>query len=196
MSAASAPILIHVADIAPQPWRNGGGQTRELLTRPVGESAWQLRISLAEVAGDGPFSRFPGVERWFAVVAGAGVRLTLDGQDRLLHPGHEPLCFSGELPVMCALIDGPTTDLNLMHAGGRAHMSLVRSGVAFRAPFAMRGLFTRAAGLWSAPGMAAVRLPALCLLWLDAADDAPWTFHAEDPAGQAPALALALAFAP
>jgi uncharacterized protein len=193
MSTASAPVLIPAAHVAAQPWRNGGGLTRELLTRPAGVSAWQLRISLAEVGSDGPFSRFPGVERWFSVIDGAGVRLGLPGQDRLLTPGHEPLHFSGELPVTCTLIGGPTTDLNLMHTRGRASMSLIRSGIAFRSPLAMRGVFTRVAGHWSTPQAGPVHLPAHCLLWLDQAADAPWTFHATIPAEPAPALALAFA---
>ncbi len=189
----ASPVLIRADDVAPQPWRNGGGLTRELLTRPVGAGSWQLRISLAEVAADGPFSRFPGIERWFAVIGGAGVRLGLDGRQCELRPGDEPLRFSGELAVSCALIDGPTTDLNLMHAGGRALMERIESGVAFTSPLPMRGLFMRVAGTWSAPGSARIRLPARCLLWLDRAGDVPWRFGADEPALPAPALALAFA---
>jgi environmental stress-induced protein Ves len=185
--------MIRAGDVPSQPWRNGGGLTRELLTWPASAPAWRLRISLAEVAADGPFSRFPGIERWFAVIDGAGVRLALDGEPHELRPGHQPLRFGGELPVNCALIDGPTTDLNLMHAGGRARMECVRSGVGFASPLPMRGLFTRLAGAWHAPGAAAVPLPARCLLWLEQAAGEPWTFVADDPAVPAPALALAYA---
>jgi environmental stress-induced protein Ves len=34
-----------------------------------------LRISVAEITRDGPFSAFAGVQRWFAVLEGAGVML-------------------------------------------------------------------------------------------------------------------------
>ena len=52
-----------VADrVAPQLWRNGGGQTRELAAAPAGEQ-WHWRISLAEVRQDGAFSAYPGVTR-------------------------------------------------------------------------------------------------------------------------------------
>lgn len=193
MSSTSIPILIQADAIAPQPWRNGGGLTRELLRWPVGAVDWRLRISLADVRSDGPFSIFPGIQRWFSVIDGAGVRLSLAAADHRLQPGHEPLCFSGELPVSCALVDGPTTDLNLMHAGGSASMARVQSGNAWRSPLSMRGLFTRAAGLWSTPDSPAMRVPAHCLLWLDAATDVPWTYIAENPQVLAPGLWLAFA---
>jgi environmental stress-induced protein Ves len=41
------------------PWKNGGGVTRELLAWPGGGD-WQVRISVAEIEADGPFSSFPG----------------------------------------------------------------------------------------------------------------------------------------
>lgn len=62
-----SPHLVRVSDVAPQRWRNGGGVTRELLSRPAGNS-WQVRVSVADIDADGPFSPFPGVERWFSVV--------------------------------------------------------------------------------------------------------------------------------
>lgn len=189
----TAEQLIRAGDVPTRPWRNGGGLTRELLTWPAGTSAWRLRISVAEVAADGPFSRFPGVERWFAVIAGAGVRLALDGARHELRPGHRPLQFSGAVPVSCSLIDGPTTDLNLMHAGGRARMAWVESGVTFASSMPMRGLFTRVPGAWRAPGANALRVPAQCLLWTDQAVAAPWSFVADDPSLAAPALALEFA---
>jgi uncharacterized protein len=195
MSSPSTPILIQADEVAAQPWRNGGGLTRELLRWPAAAAAadWQLRISLANVRSDGPFSIFPGIQRWFSVMDGAGVRLSLSGTDHLLQPGHEPLNFSGELPVNCVLVDGPTTDLNLMHAGGSASMARVQSGISWRSSLGMRGLFTRAAGLWSTPDLPAIRVSAHCLLWLDESTDVPWTFIAENPQVLAPGLWLAFA---
>ena len=190
MPRASTPILIQADEVAAQPWRNGGGRTRELLRWPAGTEDWQLRISLADVRSNGPFSVFPGIQRWFSVIDGAGVRLSLAGADHLLQPGHEPLCFSGELPVNCTLVDGPTTDLNLMHAGVSAGMARVQSGNAWRSSRSMRGLFTRAAGLWSSSDMPAMRLPAHCLLWLNYSTDVPWSFIAETPQGLTPGLWL------
>ena len=57
-----------------QPWRNGGGMTRELLAFPA-PAQWTVRISVADIQTSGPFSRFDGIERWFAVLDGDGVVL-------------------------------------------------------------------------------------------------------------------------
>lgn len=117
-------MIVDLATVAPQRWKNGGGLTRELLRWPdpgrapgtaAAADGWRLRLSVAEIARDGPFSPFPGVTRWFAVLAGAGVVLALPGGERVLRPGDAPLRFDGA--PGCRLLDGPTLDLNLMLAG-------------------------------------------------------------------------------
>lgn len=103
------------------PWRNGGGSTRELATWPDAET-WRWRMSVAQVQGRGPFSRFDGVQRWFAVLAGAGVRLSLQGQAHELTCLSEPFSFDGGTPVDCELLGGATQDFNLMVRAGAARM--------------------------------------------------------------------------
>jgi uncharacterized protein len=49
--------VIELAQVEPRPWRNGGGVTRELLAWPGGDD-WALRLSVAEIERDGPFSAF------------------------------------------------------------------------------------------------------------------------------------------
>jgi environmental stress-induced protein Ves len=95
------------------PWRNGGGRTRELLTWPSAED-WTLRVSVAEIEADGPFSAFEGIDRCFAVLDGAGVVLSLPRGEVRLHRDDPALAFAGEATPLCRLIDGPTRDLNLM----------------------------------------------------------------------------------
>ncbi|MDP2368002.1 HutD family protein [Rhodoferax sp.] len=112
---------IDAAAVAPQAWRNGGGQTRELLAWPSAE-AWTLRISLADIRADGPFSSFAGVQRWFAVVQGAGVQLKFTDATYRIGLADEPLCFDGVLTPGCALLGGATRDLNLMLRGAPGHM--------------------------------------------------------------------------
>jgi len=105
--------------VAAQPWRNGGGVTRELLAWPEPDD-WQFRISVAEICRDGAFSLYPGVERWFAVLDGEGVALRIDGSEYRQQPHDAALRFAGEAQVHCQLLGGPTRDLNLMlrHASG------------------------------------------------------------------------------
>ena len=138
-------LSIHADPIAPQAWRNGGGRTRELLVRPAGPD-WKVRVSLADIDADGPFSAFPGVERWFVVVQGAGVVLQFAGVERVVRWGDAPLCFDGELAPACALINGPTRDLNLMLRGGVGAMRAVRHSEPWSEAFEERGLFTLRAG--------------------------------------------------
>lgn len=54
---------VSAEDVQPQAWKNKGGMTRELLAWPHAHD-WVLRVSVARVERDGPFSAFPGVHRW------------------------------------------------------------------------------------------------------------------------------------
>lgn len=104
---------VHLDDVAPTPWQNGGGLTRVLAVWP-GPSDWRWRISVAEVASSGPFSRLPAVQRHLAILSGAGVRLDFADRTLGLTPADAPLCFSGDDPVHGQLLAGPVQDLNLM----------------------------------------------------------------------------------
>jgi environmental stress-induced protein Ves len=103
------------------PWRNGGGTTWEIARgrvdgRPDGDPGgdWHWRFSLAEIASDGPFSAFPHIDRLLTVAAGEGIALTIDGAaPRRLGRG-DAIQFRGEAAIGCALVAGPTRDLNLM----------------------------------------------------------------------------------
>lgn len=99
------------------PWKNGGGTTLQLAIAPAGtgleDFAW--RISSAQVAVDGAFSSFPGIDRSLAVLAGNGLRLQReDGQVETLHSAGAIAFFAGEEVIDAQLLDGPITDLNLM----------------------------------------------------------------------------------
>jgi len=63
--------VIPFAALAPVPWANGGGVTREIAAgRDADAILW--RVSLAEVETEGPFSFLPGLHRILTVVGGAG----------------------------------------------------------------------------------------------------------------------------
>jgi acyl-CoA thioester hydrolase len=106
---------VELGSVAPTPWRNGGGQTRELLREGEGAGGFALRISVAEVESSGPFSRFPGVSRAICLLGGAGLSLfRADGLALRLSVGDPVFCFSGEDDWQAELIEGPVTDLNVM----------------------------------------------------------------------------------
>jgi hypothetical protein len=118
-----------LSDAPPIPWKNGGGLTRELMVWPDAQS-WFWRMSVATLARSGPFSTFDGVERWFAVLTGAGVQLDLGmacaAARYELTPDTLPLCFAGESLVDCTLIDGAAEAFNLMLRRGSAQGCMVR----------------------------------------------------------------------
>ncbi|MES2936092.1 MAG: HutD family protein [Pseudomonadota bacterium] len=117
--------IVPLSQVRAVPWRNGGGLTRELLAWP-NAAQWAVRMSVANVEQDGPFSRFDGVQRWFAVLSGAGVRLRIDSAMHTLTTESGPLQFDGAAEADCALLGGPTLDFNLMVQGRAARMERVR----------------------------------------------------------------------
>ena len=116
--------VVRLDDVASQPWRNGGGVTRELLTWPNAVD-WIVRLSVADIEKDGPFSAFPGVERWIVALSGVGMELGEPCSFRI-EPGMPAYRFKGEYAPMCTLMDGPTSDLNLMIKERRASGGLLR----------------------------------------------------------------------
>ena len=109
--------ILRSSDYQRMPWKNGGGTTTEICkaASPAGEMLW--RLSIADVASDGPFSEFPGIDRWIMVVSGKGMELTIEGlgAKRLDRP-FEPLFFPGDAKTDCRLIDGSIRDFNFMIA--------------------------------------------------------------------------------
>ena len=217
--------LVLLSERPPQPWRNGGGLTRELLAwtggvgdarqpcpdagdpgadgdaggarsrddsqegplddpqsdatratsgdaaRPLASPAgadWLLRVSVADITQDGPFSPYPGVHRAFAVLEGAGVVLQWPEGARMLGPEDEALHFAGEAAPGCRLVSGPTRDLNLMvrtNAGQAAMRRAVpgQQGPAPASPW--RALYTHGGAVLQADGQALTLAPGS--LWWD-----------------------------
>ncbi len=116
---------MRLADIAATPWRNGGGVTRELAMWP-NAGDWVWRMSVADVDKSGPFSKFDGIERWFAVLEGAGVQLDVAGVPHRVTAEDAPLFFDGAAITNCELIDGKTRDFNLMVRRGSELSRMVR----------------------------------------------------------------------
>ena len=114
--AYSIMRVLRAADRIATPWKNGGGVTREIAVSPpgAGPGAFEWRISLAEIATDGPFSTFPGVDRVLTVIEGQGLMLDVDGRLLAMDAASPPLAFAGEVEVSARLTDGPIRDLNLM----------------------------------------------------------------------------------
>ncbi len=118
----SAGRLLRGDALVPVPWRNGQGITREIAVMPpgAGPDDFLWRVSLAEVVGPAPFSRFPGVDRTIVLLDGEGFCMTLDGaRVHELTTPCAPFAFPGESAVSVALASGATRDFNLMLRRGR-----------------------------------------------------------------------------
>ncbi|MFJ2822390.1 HutD family protein [Streptomyces toxytricini] len=116
------PRVLRAADRAAVAWKNGGGATREIAAWPpgAGMDAFAWRVSLADVAADGPFSAFPGVDRTLTLAEGAGMDLTIAGAHRLVDERYAPQRFPGDAPTDCRLLDGPVLNFNVMYRRGTA----------------------------------------------------------------------------
>lgn len=181
---------VQLAQVPPQPWRNGGGSTQELLAWPTAAD-WLLRISVARIENNGPFSAYPGVERWFAVVGGEGVVLRFAQRRALLSAGSDPLRFDGAAAPQCELLDGPTQDLNLMvrSEAGRGGMALAITGGDWHSTAAVRAVYTAEAATLMVEGSEPQALPAGTLAWSDNAADQTWRLHHDQDHGPGAARA-------
>ncbi|MEZ0168523.1 HutD family protein [Microvirga sp. TS319] len=111
------------------PWKNGGGETIEIIASPEGSTldTFDWRVSMAKVASSGPFSLFPEIDRTLAVLDGNGIRLSIAGRGEVLVGlGTAPVSFPGDVPVDAGLVDGSIMDLNVMTRRGRYGHAMTR----------------------------------------------------------------------
>jgi environmental stress-induced protein Ves len=129
----TATTVLTWDELEATPWRNGGGSTRGLAASPAGAGMadFDWRVSIADVAADGPFSAFPGVARVIMLIEGPEMVLSVDGRTHRLGP-HDALAFPGAAETSCRVPSGPTRDLNLMTRIGRAEGTLRAVAVAGR----------------------------------------------------------------
>ncbi|HEV7159158.1 MAG TPA: HutD family protein [Caulobacteraceae bacterium] len=180
--------VIRASALVDQPWKNGGGVTRQIAAAPPGSDLadFDWRVSLATVEAAGPFSTFPGVDRLMLVLDGeleldiAGVgptRLTADSP---------AMVFPGDAPVAALAPDGPVTDINVMVRRGVHTASLERRRAAPAAAVVSQDVtFILACedGLSLAHGAASCRLGFGDVARIEAARGALVRVRAESTAG-------------
>ena len=180
-------------DLPATPWKNGGGVTREIACVPVGAGMadFDWRVSVAQIASDGPFSIFPGIDRTIMMLKGGGVHLQTEvGQiGHLLDAPLTPFEFAGEAPVHARLLAGECHDFNIMtrRAICRGSVQILRAETHW--PLQSQGLLMAVQGHWRLEGQSPENLAAQQgIWWCDAA--LAWHLVPQDPGAALLALTL------
>ncbi|MEI8602903.1 HutD/Ves family protein [Shewanella baltica] len=140
--------LIRYQDCPSTPWKNGGGNTKQLLISPINAelTEFDYRLSIANISSNGPFSLFNGIDRQLVILEGDGVELSIDshegekqindlgGEERILGdtdtteykrltPIDSPFYFAGETSITSKLLGSDVIDFNVMTKRGafKAH---------------------------------------------------------------------------
>ena len=144
-------------ELVTQPWKNGGGTTREIVSWPPGtaDRPFDWRISIAHIAHSGPFSVFAGVDRVITLLEGSGVVLTsMDGAwSHRLDQRLTPFAFAGDEHVQADLMGSDCHDLNVMtrRAACSSGVQVLRSEA--RWPAASGGALMACHGPWWVNGL-------------------------------------------
>ena len=121
----SAVTVWRAANYVRMPWKNGGGSTEEI-SRDGGHGleGFGWRLSIADIGESGGFSSFAGYQRVITVINGAGMVLTVDGEEQRGLLPLQAFAFKGDSQVSCRLISGPIRDFNLIYSPQRYHARL------------------------------------------------------------------------
>jgi environmental stress-induced protein Ves len=145
-----AARLLKESDYKRMAWANGRGVTLELARENDADGAMLWRLSMADVVEDGAFSALPGVDRILMLIDGAGFDLDLGEHGVAPVEWLSPTRFSGDWTAAAANVRGPSRDLNVMVARGRADAELsIHDGRLSRVSPASRSLFLAVHGRWS-----------------------------------------------
>jgi len=111
--------VLRAADYRRMRWKNGGGATTELAVFPESSgdanTAFDWRVSIADVESDGAFSTFAGCDRYIALLEGIGMELRFDAAEPVrLEQRLRFHRFAGEWQTHGKLISGAVRDFNVI----------------------------------------------------------------------------------
>lgn len=98
-----------------EPWANGAGVTTVILREPD-DADWKIRISIAKVEQEGPFSELPGTRRTLVPLDAPMTLRFPDGSEQR-GARFDVLQFDGAPAPAGLLPEGATRDFNLMLRG-------------------------------------------------------------------------------
>jgi len=116
--------LLKKVNYQSMPWKNGLGSTSQIAIAPAdadfAQGGYLWRVSSATVRAAGPFSQFPGYDRWLVVLSGEG--LLINGFPLLpLSPFH----FSGDELIHSELINDTVVDLGIIYRRDKVQASVM-----------------------------------------------------------------------
>ncbi len=120
--AVSLVTYLAASEYTAMPWRNGAGTTYEIAIDPSegdGGAPFLWRLSMADLAGDGPFSEIDGIDRILVLLTGENVTLSIDGAAPEPLKERAAIAFPGDVPTSLTM-SGSGRDLNLMWDRERA----------------------------------------------------------------------------
>lgn len=118
----SLPV-IRYADLSAQPWKNGKGVSRTVLSDSDALGAWSWKVSVAEISQPQPYSQYPGIQRIQVALGPGEIDLTVSGQTRRLRTG-EQAAFAGDDDVSVVPLGSGFLALNLMFLGEKWEASV------------------------------------------------------------------------
>jgi hypothetical protein len=118
--------VLKAADYKTTPWKNGGGVTQDILLLPEHSTQdnFDIRLSLAPIVSEGPFSSFPGIDRHITLLSEERLDLVFAQETRSLKR-LEPFYFDSVQQPVSKLPDGVARVLNVMTRRGRWHAQVM-----------------------------------------------------------------------
>jgi hypothetical protein len=120
--------IVRYGAVPSTPWKNGLGLTRQLVIHPQHATAesFEWRVSIAQLTGTAPFSRFADITRCLAVLEGVLTLQWQGGTEQRLTAQSPPRQFAGDAVVSGGVEGGPVLDLNLMWQPSRWQAAMTR----------------------------------------------------------------------
>ncbi|WP_086642871.1 HutD family protein [Acetobacter sp. DsW_063] len=118
--------ILRIDEIESSPWKNGGGVTREIAVARDDDERVLWRLSVADIARDGPFSSFEQTDRSMALLNGSGLDLIFfdSGNTLSLDRRGTILRYPGAPGPLARLRAGPCRAVNFMNSQGATPMAL------------------------------------------------------------------------
>ncbi len=175
-----------------KPWNNGGGMTQDVWLWPeiASQDGFDIRLSLASIDTDGPFSAFPGIDRTITQVGGSPFVLDFGGAREHRMEFLQPYSFDSALTPSSRLGEGAASAFNVMTRHGRwvHQVDIVHGGEPFSKPVPHNAIAILHAvlGQWQIEAgdrVVADRLDSVVV-------EQEQTMHLDAPAGAAAVLAI------